>query len=104
MKQYLIVGAVAVMILSSCGSSTKEKDTTLNDKRASLEKLKSEKAKLDAQIKSIEAEINKMDPANSSAQKAKLVAVQTLQPVAFDHFIELQGKIDAENISIVTPR
>jgi RND family efflux transporter MFP subunit len=104
MKQYLIAGAVAVMLLSSCGSSTKEKDTPLNEKRASLEKLKSEKAKLDAQIKSIEGEINKMDPANSSAQKAKLVAVQTLQPVAFDHFIELQGKIDAENISIVTPR
>jgi hypothetical protein len=45
MKQYLIAGAVALMLLSSCGSSTKEKDTTLTDKRASLEKLKKRKSK-----------------------------------------------------------
>ena len=104
MKQYIIFSALAVVFLSSCGNSKKDNDAALNDKKAKLEKLKGEKIKLDDQIKSLEGDINKMDPANSSAQKAKLVAVQTLQPASFDHYIELQGKIDAENTSYITPR
>ena len=104
MKQYLILSALAAMLLSSCGRSKKDNDAALNDKKAKLEKLKGDKAKVDAEIKTLEGDINKLDPANSSAQKAKLVAVQTLQTAAFDHYIEIQGKIDAENISYVTPR
>ncbi|MEO6730413.1 MAG: efflux RND transporter periplasmic adaptor subunit [Ferruginibacter sp.] len=104
MKQYLIVSVLAALILSSCGSSKKDNNAALNDKKATLEKLKGEKTKLDDKIKDLEGDINKLDPANSSAQKAKLVAVQTIQPANFDHYIELQGKIDAENISYVTPR
>ena len=103
MKQYLIV-AVALMILSSCGASKKDKDAALNDKKATLEKLKKEKNSLDEQIIALEKDITKLDPASSTAQKPKLVAVQELQPAVFDHFIDLQGRIDAENISYISPR
>lgn len=104
MRQFLIPGLIAVIFLSSCGSSTKDKNAALNDKKAALEKLKADKAKLDEQIGTLEADINKLDPANSTAQKAKLVAVQTLAPEDFNHFIELQGKIESENISYISPR
>ena len=103
MKQYLIV-AVALMILSSCGASKKDKDAALNDKKATLEKLKKQKGTLDEQIIALEKDIVKLDPASSTAQKPKLVAVQELQPAVFDHFIDLQGRIDAENISYISPR
>ena len=104
MKQYLITGLTAVIILSSCGSSTKETNAAINDKKAALEKLKGDKTKLDEQIKKTETDLNKLDPANSTAQKAKLVSVQTLSPAEFSHFIELQGKIESENISYISPR
>jgi RND family efflux transporter MFP subunit len=104
MKQYLVLSSAVIMLLSSCGSSNTNNGLALGEKRAALEKLKNEKGKLDEQIKKMEGEINLLDPANSNAQKAKLISVQTLQLANFDHFIELQGKIDAENTSIITPR
>ncbi|MFT3682443.1 MAG: efflux RND transporter periplasmic adaptor subunit [Ferruginibacter sp.] len=104
MKQYLVTGVVAVILLSSCGSSSKEKNAALNDKKVALEKLKGEKEKMDDQIKKLETDINTLDPASANVQKPKLVSVQTLATANFDHYIELQGRIESENISYVTPR
>ena len=104
MKQYLITAAATAIILSSCGSSTKDNNAKLNDQKTALEKLRNDKTKLDEQIKNAETELNKLDPANSTAQKPKLVSVQTLAPADFSHYIELQGRIESENISYVTPR
>lgn len=104
MKQYFVTALAAVVLLSSCGSSVKDDKAGINDKKASLEKLKGDKEKLDEQIKKTEEELNKLDPANSTAQKAKLVSVQTITNTDFSHYIELQGRIESENISFVTPR
>lgn len=104
MKQYLVLSALAILLLSSCGSNSKESSLALGEKKAALEKLKSQKTTLEEQIKKMEGEIDLLDSTNGGAQKPKLVSVQTLQLTNFDHFIELQGKIDAENISIITPR
>ena len=46
MKQYLIISAAAVL-LSGCGNSKKDGHANLNDKKVTLEKLKTEKDKLD---------------------------------------------------------
>ncbi len=104
MKQYLVLSALAILLLSSCGSNSKESSLALGEKKAALEKLKSQKTTLEEQIKKVEGEIDLLDSTKAGAQKPKLVSVQTLQLTNFDHFIELQGKIDAENISIITPR
>ena len=81
MKQYLVLSSAAIMLLSSCGSSNTNNGIALGEKRATLEKLKTEKAKLDEQIKTVEGEINLLDPANANPQKAKLVSVlSTLIP------------------------
>ncbi len=104
MKQYVFAGIAAAVLLTACGSSAKEKNAALNDKKIALEKLKADKNKLDENIKKLETEINKLDPANSTAQKPKLVSVQTLTPAEFSHYIELQGRIESENISYITPR
>ena len=104
MKQYSALFLAAAFFLASCGSSKKEGDAAANDKKVQLEKLKKDKTALDEKIKAIEADLSKTDTSMAAAQKTKLVAIQELQPAAFTHYIELQGKIDAENISYITPR
>ena len=105
MKQFLITGLAAIMLLSSCGSSSKKEDSTaLVDKKVALQKLKAEKDKLDGQITSLETEIAKIDTSAAAAQKTKLVAIQTVAKTNFAHYIELQGRVDAENVSYITPR
>ena len=104
MKQYLIIGASALVLLSSCGDSKKDSNANLNDKKVALEKLKGDKDKLDKKITSLETAIAKLDTSAANAQKAKLVAVQTIATADFAHFIELQGRVDAENVSYITPR
>ena len=54
-------------------------------------------------IRKLEADIAKADPASAN-QIAKLVTIDTLRIQDFTHFIELQGKIDANDIVYVTPR
>jgi membrane fusion protein (multidrug efflux system) len=94
----LLVGIMAV----SCSDGKKDEAGTLNDKKAELQKLKEEQKKLAGQVAALEAEIAKADP-KSSVASAKLVTVMSLTTQPFSHYIELQGKVDAQNISYVAP-
>jgi membrane fusion protein (multidrug efflux system) len=104
MKEVLkIVSAVLfISLLVACGSGAKDKKGDVGDKKVQLEKLRTDKAKLDADIKKLEDEIAKLDP--SSQEKTKLVAVAPVTEQDFTHYIDLQGKVDADNVVIVTPR
>jgi len=104
MKQYVATALAAAILFSSCGSSKKEDNAALADKKAALEKLKADKEKLDGQIGNLEKEIAKLDTSAANAPKTKLVAIQTLALTDFAHYIELQGKVDGENISYIAPR
>jgi len=107
MKQVKVFGLIitTAVIMASCGGgSKKEGDAALNDKKAQLEKLKGEKDKNDAQIAKLQDELSKLDTSNANPAKIKLVAVTPIALQNFAHYIELQGRIDAENISYVTPR
>ncbi len=104
MKQFFALSAAAILLLSSCGNSKKEGSAELNDKKAALEKLKGDKDKIDGKISGLEKDIAKLDTSAGNAPKAKLVAVQTLAVTDFAHYIELQGRVDAENVSYITPR
>ena len=104
MKQYIIISAAALVLLSACGNSKKEGNADLTDKKAALEKLKSDKDKIDGKISSLETDIAKIDTSAAAQQKTKLVAIQTLTTTDFAHYIELQGRVDAENVSYITPR
>jgi membrane fusion protein, multidrug efflux system len=97
MKRYLVISASALVMLSSCGSSKKEGNAALNDKKVALEKLKGE-------VTTLEMEIAKLDTSAAANQKTKLVAIQRLANTDFAHYIELQGRVDAENVSYITPR
>ncbi|MEP6596606.1 MAG: efflux RND transporter periplasmic adaptor subunit [Ginsengibacter sp.] len=95
--------AAMMLFASSCGNGKKEKDAIVTDKKIELEKLKADKSKTDDKIKALEEELSKIDTSIANAQKPKLVSIQKLQPAVFNHYIELQGRIDAENISYIAP-
>jgi len=90
------------IILSSCGDSKKDTAGELNDKKAQLEKLKGQQKKVNDQIAKLEADIARLDP-NAAKGNAKLVAITPVQTSAFEHFIEIQGTVEATNISYVAP-
>ncbi len=98
-----VLTIVTALIVTACNSSTKETKGELSDKKAKLEKLKGDKSKLDEDIKKLEEEIAKLDPA-SQKDRARLVAAAPVVQEDFVHYIELQGKVDANDIVIVTPR
>lgn len=97
-----IIPILSIALLMSCGSGKKEKDGALGDKKVKLEKLKNDKAKIDAKIIKLEDEIAKLDT-NFSSQKAKLVSVAPIEKVDFVHYLTLQGFVDQQNISYATP-
>ncbi len=90
--------------VSSCGNTgKKEKDGTLTDKKVELQKLKTEKDNLDKQIGLLEKDIAKIDTGAGLQEKPKLVALTPVALQDFKHYLDLQGKVDPQNISYVTP-
>jgi membrane fusion protein, multidrug efflux system len=93
-----------VVVLSSCGNSKKDGTATINDLKAKIEKEKKEKATNDAELKKLEADLLRMDSNTASAAKVKLVTTMPVAAQPFEHFIDLLGKVDADNISYISPR
>ena len=98
---FFVLLAVAA---TACNNSKKEGDAALNDKRSRLEKLKKEKSAKDKEILDLQAELSKLDTSSSNPGKIKLVALAPVTLQNFDHYIQLQGRIDAENSSYIAPR
>lgn len=106
MKKITQIATVALMaaFIASCADSKKDGTALLNDKKAQLEKLKSERSKTDEEISKLQAELEKLDSNAVSASKIKLVATAPVTIQDFKHYIDLQGHVDAENISYISPR
>jgi RND family efflux transporter MFP subunit len=94
---------VLALALASCGAKTSNDTNSLAQKKAKLEQLKKQQDDLTKQIADLQAEIIKEDP-SANPEKAKLVAVEKLATGNFTHYINLQGKVDAQNIAYVTSR
>lgn len=88
-----VVALAAILVACSATSADK-------DKKARLEKLKTEQAALQKEIKKLEDEISKENP-TATTVKAKEVVVKELVPSKFEHFIQTQGMIESnENIQV----
>jgi RND family efflux transporter MFP subunit len=92
------------LLFVACGSSSVQKNDSLEGKKAQLDSLKGQQDKLAKQVASLEAEIAKADPASAVVEKAKLVTLTPMTPTSFTHYIDLQGNVDAENASYISPR
>lgn len=92
----------AAVIIVSCESKT-DVQKQVKEKQSKIEKLKKDQEAIDKDIAKLEAEIIKLDPSLAKVEKAKLVTIATITAGNFKHEIDLQGKIDADNISYVAP-
>jgi RND family efflux transporter MFP subunit len=90
--------ALSIMIFAtSCGS---KETNSLEGKKAKLTELKKKQTELSAEIKALEAELEKGSPLK--IEKSKLVAVSTLTTTNFQHFIDATGRVEAENNQFIT--
>lgn len=87
--------------LAACGSKVDK--SPLGEKKAALEKLKAEQKAIADKIAALQDQIEKIDP-NAANANAKLVTLMPIGTGAFDHYIDLQGKVDAYNVANVAPR
>ncbi len=90
--------------ITSCNSAGNDKNAQVTKKKEALQKKKDQSAKLSEEITTLEKELAKIDTSAVKEEKAKLVAVTPVASASFTHYIDLQGRVDAENISYVTPR
>jgi membrane fusion protein (multidrug efflux system) len=92
----------AFLVLAACGSKSND-SAELTAKKKQLEDLKKQQTEIGNNIAKLEAEVLKMDP-SSKVEKSKLVVTAPIATEKFTHYIDLQGKVDAVNISFITPR
>jgi membrane fusion protein, multidrug efflux system len=94
---------VLIMVIAmACGSSSSP--AKKDDKKTELKKLREEQTKLSEKIRKMEDEIEKTDTSAEAQANAKLVEIKPVATDKFTHYIDLQGKVDAENIAFVSPR
>ena len=95
---------LSVVTVTSCSNSKKDGAATINDLKAKIEKEKKEKSTNDAELKKLEADLLRMDSNTAMAAKVKLVSTMSVTTQAFEHFIDLLGRVDADNVSYISPR
>ena len=101
-KVFVITIIAAAVLLTACGNNSKEKNGDLAKLKAELEAKKKQRNDLEGVIRNLEDQISKLD--SNAISTAKLVSVDSVRVQDFSHYIELQGKIDADNVVWVTPR
>ena len=91
--------ALMVIVMAACtNSETKD----LAGKKKQLSELKTQQRDLVEKISKLEKDIAKMDTSVHLESKTKLVGVDTLKPTPFNHFVEVQGAVDAaDNVLVI---
>jgi membrane fusion protein (multidrug efflux system) len=90
-----------IIFLSACGKGD-QKSSNISAKKQQLETLKKQQSSLAAEINKLEEEIASLDTSTSSSA-GKLVGVSPVSIEDFTHYIDLQGKIDADQVSYIAP-
>lgn len=96
-KAYIFLSLI--LIATACG---KKEDNSLAGKKAKLAELQTQQQTISADIKTLQAEIAKLEP--NKEEKVKEIAVSPLVSQTFKHFVEVTGALDAENNMYVSPK
>jgi len=92
MKQIAIITLIAAITLASCGGKKTK------DKNAQLAALKKELQSKKDQIAILEKELGKNDTIVPVS-----VAINSMTPTTFINYIDVQGKVDADNNQVASP-
>ena len=90
------------LLAASCGTK-QSGDKILAAKKEALAKLKTQQDQINQEVGKLETEISKLD-SSASTEKPKLVSLTPAALSSFTHYIDLQGRVDALNISYIAPR
>ena len=93
--------AIVALLFTALACGEKE-PKTLEEKKAKLAQLQTEQSTLNATIKALQKEIDKLSPAK--AIKVKSVATQVITTNGMDHYVETTGRLDAVNNVLVSPQ
>ena len=99
---FKVAALLSIVVLTAACGNKKDADAQLKEKKARLEKLKDEEQAISDKIATLQDEIAKLDP-NEAPVKAKLVTLDKIKTDTFTHYIDLQGKIDPQNVAYVSP-
>ena len=89
MKTIIQITFITILLVA-CNASS------LESKKKSLEALKQEQSKLQEKIKALELEIAKLDTSKKSSIEAIDIKTQSITSSTFETFIDIQGKVDAD--------
>ncbi|PIF06605.1 MAG: efflux transporter periplasmic adaptor subunit [Draconibacterium sp.] len=92
--KYLITIILVALVIVSCQNQKDDVEV----KRNQLQKYKQQVHNLNEKIKALESEIK-----GSEEAKVVNVKVTNLQPITFEHFVEVNGEVEAENNVDVSP-
>jgi RND family efflux transporter MFP subunit len=95
----LLVAVVIAGMLAACSAASPD-----DDKKARLEKLKTQQADLASEITKLETEIAAENPDSTANVKSKEVAVVELTTRKFDHYVQTQGAVESENDILVSAK
>ncbi|PKP35177.1 MAG: hypothetical protein CVU00_03460 [Bacteroidetes bacterium HGW-Bacteroidetes-17] len=96
MKKLII--AVLMLGLASCGSKSDSEA-----KKAELASLKTELNTIQNRIEALEKELENAQDAKSIQSYKSLVTIKELKPESFNHFIEINGNVEAVNAAFISP-
>mgnify|MGYP000253195324 CR=1 FL=1 len=99
MKRISVLIATTLLLIACGGSNPAGELSKMQDQLAKLKKQKSEP---DVEIRGLEGKIAKLDTAGAR-QASRLVTVDSVRSGEFLHYIDLQGKIEAEGMAYVAP-
>jgi len=105
MQKIKLIAALGLLIIfSSCGNKKNENNKVLSEKKTKLEKLITQQSRIQVEIDKLQEEIKSLSGNKDNAAQAKLVAITPVAVEKFSHFIDLRGRVDAEDISYISPR
>lgn len=100
MKKYIFtcLALSGLLMVSGC-----KQGNQLEEKKAELAKLKETLATTEARIKVLQLEVDKIEPKKANEAKIVPVVVTPVKEETFQHFIDVQGTVKAEDNLTVTP-
>ena len=99
MRNHTLVTAVLLLILGTAGLLSCGQKNESGDPMARLNALKDERARIEAEISALEKDL---EASGVIEKKLRTVALTEVSPVAFRHYIDLQGKVEAEESVMAT--
>jgi hypothetical protein len=92
MKTRILI-TLTILTVAACGGN----------KEAKLEVLKKQRDKITGKIEKLETEIAASSDSNANIAASTFVSIEDMQPKAFNHYIEVQGKLDGDENLAISP-